>query len=118
MEPSRARTPPPVDARKAEFFRALGHPARIGLLQALGRGERTVGALQAELGMESSSTSQHLGALRRQGLVAARRQGTSVHYRLKDVRVLELLDSARAILIASLTDDEALLHGLAQDDAT
>src|SRR3954447_720209 len=100
---------PPVYALKAEFFRTLGHPARVRLLQLLRAGEQSVGALQAALELDSSGTSQHLAALRRQGLVTSRREGTSVHYRIRDARILELLELAREILAAGLEEDRALL---------
>jgi ArsR family transcriptional regulator len=86
---------PPVYALKAELFRTLGHPVRIRVLQLLRDGEMSVGALQVALELDSSTTSQQLAALRKQGLVATRRDGTSVLYRLKDPRVLELLALAR-----------------------
>ena len=60
---------------KANLFRVLGHPARVRILELLRDGERSVGALQAELGLDSGGTSQHLAALRRIGLVASRREG-------------------------------------------
>jgi DNA-binding transcriptional ArsR family regulator len=94
---------------KADFFRTLGHPARVRLLQALREGERTVGALQETLGLDSSGTSQHLAALRRQGLVASRREGTSVYYHVKDPRILDLLELARQILASGLEENRALL---------
>ncbi len=105
-----------VRAFKAEFFRALGSPVRIGLLQLLREGEQTVGALQVALGMDSSGTSQHLAALRKQGLVASRRDGTNVYYRVRDPRVLELLELARAVLTTRLEEDRALLHARAPGD--
>src|SRR6478736_390287 len=107
---------PPVYMLKADFFRTLGHPARVRLLQALRDGEQTVGALQAAIELDSGGTSQHLAALRRQGLVEARREGTSVYYRVRDPRVLELLELAKAILTAGLQDNRALLDELALED--
>jgi ArsR family transcriptional regulator len=107
---------PPVYALKSEFFRTLGHPARVRLLQALREGEQTVGALQTALGLDSGGTSQHLAALRKQGLVAGRREGTSVYYRIKDPRILELLELAKTILAARLEDNRALLDDLADED--
>ena len=107
---------PPVYALKAEFFRTLGHPARVRLLQLLREGEQTVGALQAALDLDSGGTSQHLAALRKQGLVTSRREGTSVYYRVKDPRILELLELAKAILTAGLEDNRALLDELAVED--
>ena len=65
---------PPVYALKAEFFRTLGHPARVRLLQILREGEQSVGALQAALELDSGGTSQHLAALRKQGLVTSRQR--------------------------------------------
>jgi ArsR family transcriptional regulator len=107
---------PPVYALKADFFRTLGHPARVRLLQTLRQGEQSVGALQAALDLDSGGTSQHLAALRKQGLVASRREGTSVYYRVKDPRVLELLELAKTILTANLQDSRALLDELADEE--
>jgi DNA-binding transcriptional ArsR family regulator len=81
----------------------------------LSDGERAVGDLQAELDLDSSSTSQHLAALRQQGLLDSRRAGTSVYYRIKDPRVSQLLATARAILTSALSDSHALLSDLAAE---
>lgn len=107
---------PPVYALKADFFRTLGHPARVRLLQFLREREQSVGALQAALELDSGGTSQHLAALRKQGLVTSRREGTSVYYRVKDPRILELLELAKDILTAGLEDNRALLDELADED--
>ena len=85
----------PVHEVKANLFRVLGHPARVRILELLRDGERSVGALQAELGLDSGGTSQHLAALRRIGLVESRREGTSVYYRVDDERVFDLLEAGR-----------------------
>ncbi|HWH11923.1 MAG TPA: metalloregulator ArsR/SmtB family transcription factor [Solirubrobacteraceae bacterium] len=100
---------------KAELFRALGHPLRIRILEILVGGERTVRDLQAELDLDSSGTSQHLAALRRQGLLDSRRAGTSIYYRLHDPRVSQLLAVARQILTTQLSDSHALLSQFADD---
>ena len=107
-------TPPgrPVHEVKAGLFRVLGHPARVRILEVLREGERSVGALQAELGLDSGATSQHLGALRRIGLVAARREGTSVFYSVSDERVFDLLAAGRDIITRRLTSEQSLLHEL------
>jgi DNA-binding transcriptional ArsR family regulator len=100
---------------KAEFFRTLGHPARLLILQALRGGERSVGALQAELGLESGGTSQHLAALRRIGLVEGRREGTSVFYRVADDDAFALLDVARGIIGRGIEARQALAVELAAE---
>lgn len=65
--------------------------------------------LQAELRLDSSGTSQHLGVMRRQGILESRREGTSVFYRARDPRVFQLLEVARQILTSSLAATQALL---------
>jgi ArsR family transcriptional regulator len=107
----------PVYALKAQLFRVLGHPVRIRILELLGEGERTVRDLQAELDLDSSGTSQHLAALRRQGLLDGRRAGTSVYYRITDPRVSQLLTIARQILTSRLSGSHALLSQLADEPA-
>lgn len=98
---------------KAELFKALGHPVRIHILELLREGERTVSELQAALGIDASTVSQQLAVLRSRQLVAGRKEGTSVYYRVADPAVFELLDIARSIfnrhLIAlqAMADDSA-----------
>ena len=105
----------PVYVVKAQLFRVLGHPLRIRILELLRDGERTVGDLQAELQLDSSGTSQHLAALRQQGVLDSRRAGTSVYYRIRDPRVSQLLAVAKQILTSALSDSHALLSDLADD---
>ena len=105
----------PVYVAKAQLFRALGHPVRIRILELLTDGERTVGDLQAELNLDSSGTSQHLAALRQQGLLESRRAGTSTYYRIRDPRVSQLLAVARQILTSALSDSQALLSDLSDE---
>jgi DNA-binding transcriptional ArsR family regulator len=107
----------PIYVLKADFFRILGHPVRVRILELLRDGERTVGDLQGQLGLDSSGTSQHLSALRKQGLLESRREGTSVYYRVRDPRLFQLLEVARQILTSNLADTQALLDGLRQTPA-
>ncbi len=102
----------PVHEVKANLFRVLGHPARVRILELLRGGERSVGALQAELGLDSGGTSQHLSALRRIGLVESRREGTSVFYRVDDDHVFELLEAGRAIITRQLAEQQSILSEL------
>ncbi len=76
----------------------------------------SVGGLQAALDLDSSGTSQQLAALRKQGLVTTRRDGTSVFYRLKDPRTLELLELAKDIISANLEENRSLLDELAHEE--
>ncbi len=102
----------PVHEMKANLFRVVGHPARVRILELLRGGERSVGSLQAELGLDSGGTSQHLSALRRIGLVESRREGTSVFYRVGDEHVFELLEAGRAIITRQLAEQQSILSEL------
>lgn len=102
----------PIHEVKANLFRVLGHPARVRTLELLQDGERSVGSLQAELGLDSGGTSQHLAALRRIGLVGSRREGTSVYYRVDDPRVFDLLEAGRAIIGRQLAEQQSILQDL------
>jgi ArsR family transcriptional regulator len=114
--PGRETATGPIHVVKAELFRVLGHPMRVRIIELLRDGEHSVGDLQTALGLDSSGTSQHLAALRRQGLVEGRREGTSVFYRAKDPRIFQLLESARQIITSSLAETRALLAELERDE--
>jgi len=100
---------------KAHLFRVLGHPARVRVLELLRDGEQSVSRLQSELGLDSSGTSQHLGALRRIGVVSVRREGTSAFYSIEDGRVFDLLTAGRAIIARRLVAEQSLLAELEQE---
>lgn len=93
---------------KAELFKALGHPARIHILELLRGGEKSVSELQAHLGIEASSVSQQLALLRAKHIVEGRKEGTAVYYRVVDPNVFTLLDVARRIFGAHLIDLQAM----------
>jgi DNA-binding transcriptional ArsR family regulator len=109
---SQAGPPQPIHKIKADFFRTLGHPARVRVLELLKDGELTVGMLQAELEIDSSGASQHLAAMRRQGLLESRREGTSVFYRVRDPRIFQLLETAKQLIGSHLEETQALLGEL------
>ncbi len=93
---------------KAEFFKALGHPTRLGILEHLRGGERTVSELQAYLAIEATSVSQQLAVLRSRNVVATRKEGTSVYYRVVDPQVFAILDLGREIFTNHLNDLRAM----------
>lgn len=97
---------------KAEFFKALAHPLRIRLLDALREGELGVNELCARLGVEQSTISQQLAILRSRDLVAGRKSGINVFYSVKDPAVFKLLDIARDIFNNHLIDIKDLLSQL------
>jgi len=93
---------------KAEFFRTLGHPARIRALELLSEGDKPVHELLSSIAIEPSNLSQQLSVLRRAGLVMQRREGTEVIYSLAIAEVRDLLMAARVIL-TSLRGEQAEL---------
>ena len=97
---------------KAEFFKTLGHPARIRVLELLAERDRTVGELLPEIGLEASNLSQQLGVLRRAGVVMATKEGNTVVYSIASPIITELLAVARKALTGMLTDQVAILDDL------
>lgn len=111
-------TQPPLYQVKAEFFRMLGHPVRIRLLELLQDGPRPVHELLAEIGVEPSNLSQQLAVLRRSGIVLSTRQGSTVVYEMAGGDVADLLRAARRILTVMLAGRGEVLDQLrrAQDE--
>ena len=97
---------------KAEFFKTLGHPARIRILEVLRDGERAVSELIPEVGIEPSHLSQQLAILRRANVLRSRKEGSSVLYSVTEPRLFELLELAKTILTSSLTETRELLEEL------
>ena len=97
---------------KAEFFRALGHPARLVILEQLRSGDKSVNELQTVLGIDQSSVSQQLAVLRNKNIVESRKEGTTVYYRVRDPMIFQLLDIGRAIFNNHLIDTQAMLQQL------
>lgn len=102
----------PLYQAKAEFFKTLGHPARIRVLELLAERERAVGEMLPEVGVEATNLSQHLAVLRRAGLVTFRKEGSTVFYSLTSPQVAELLAVARRILTEVLAGQVELLADL------
>lgn len=108
----------PLYQLKAEFFKTLGHPVRIRVLELLSHREHAVSELLSDIGIEPAHLSQQLAVLRRSNLVSPRREGSAVHYSLTNPDVAELLRVARIILSGVLTDQAELLEGLRAAEAT
>lgn len=108
----------PLHQVKAEFFKTLSHPLRIRVLELLSEREHSVGELLREIEVEASTLSQQLAVLRRAGLVATRKEGSTVHYALVSPQLAELLAVARSILTSVLTEQQDLLRTLRSDAHT
>ncbi|MFJ5548135.1 MULTISPECIES: helix-turn-helix transcriptional regulator [unclassified Streptomyces] len=104
----------PLYQAKAEFFRMLGHPVRIRVLELLQAGPMPVRDLLAEIDVEASNLSQQLAVLRRSGIVVSTREGSTVTYALAGGDVADLLRAARRILTEMLAGRNELLAELRQ----
>ncbi|TDT97406.1 ArsR family transcriptional regulator [Streptomyces sp. 846.5] len=108
--------PVPLYQAKAEFFRMLGHPVRIRVLELLQDGPMPVRDLLAQIEVERSNLSQQLAVLRRSGIVTATRDGDTVVYALAGGDVADLMRAARRILTELLADQQDLLTELREAD--
>ncbi|HBF83158.1 MAG TPA: transcriptional regulator [Streptomyces sp.] len=102
----------PLYQAKAEFFRMLGHPVRIRVLELLQDGPMPVRELLASIEVEPSSLSQQLAVLRRSGIVTSKREGSTVVYALASGDVADLMRVARRILSQVLAGQNELLAEL------
>jgi DNA-binding transcriptional ArsR family regulator len=110
--------PVPLYQAKADFFRTLGHPARIRVLELLAAGDKPVHELLASIAIEASNLSQQLAVLRMAGLVVQRREGTEVIYSLALPEVRDLLLAARHILETKHATGDELVDEVSRTPAT
>lgn len=76
----------------ANFLKSIAHRDRLKVLCCLLQGEQTVAAIEAKVGASQSAVSQHLARLRTEGLLAARRDGRQIHYKIADSTVQDLIE--------------------------
>ena len=102
-------------AQFAAVAKTLGHAHRLELLEQLAQGERSVETLAQRTGLSIANASQHLQHLRRIGLVATRRDGKFVHYRLADDAVLDLLAGLRRIAERNVAEVDRVVRSYFDD---
>ncbi len=102
----------PLYQLKAEFFKTLGHPARIRVLELLSQRDHAVAELLPQVGIEPAHLSQQLAVLRRANLVTSRKEGSTVYYSLTSPQVADLLAVARQILTGVLSGQAEILQDL------
>jgi ArsR family transcriptional regulator len=99
-----------LSAFKAEFFKALAHPLRISILDALREGELTVNEISQRFAVEPANASQQLAVLRNKNIVMARKEGSSVYYSVSDKTLFKLLDAAKEIFNNHLIGVRSMLE--------
>ena len=81
----------------AEVLRCIGHPMRLRIVELLETaGELNVSAIRENVGLEQAVASQHLGLMRDKGILASRREGVQVFYRLLDEKVTQVIECLRS----------------------
>ena len=95
---------------KAEFFKALAHPLRISILDALRDGELTVNEISQRFNVEQANASQQLAVLRNRNIVVARKEGANVYYSVTDRSIFKLLDAAKEIFNHHLVGVRSMLE--------
>lgn len=98
----------PLYQAKAEFFKTLGHPARIRILELLSERDHAVHELLEKIDIEPSSLSQQLAVLRRTSMVVSSRTAGEVVYSVSVPEVRDLLLAARSILSGIIASQSTL----------
>ncbi len=100
MMPSQTLDPEVFHAKAASaarLLKSMANERRLMILCRLGGGELSVTQLQEGSGLSQSALSQHLATLREEGLVATRREGQVIHYRIADPAALQVIETLASI---------------------
>jgi len=91
---------------KAQVVKALAHPSRLLMVDALSEGEKCVCDLQQLVGADLSTVSKHLSVMKNAGIVTDRKEGLKVYYRLRVPCILRFFDCVEAVLRANSEEAE------------
>jgi DNA-binding transcriptional ArsR family regulator len=97
---------------KAELCKTFADPRRLMIINELRHGEKAVGHLVAVLQVPQAVVSRHLAVLRTKGVVATRREGVSVYYRLADPKIVDACDIIHAILLEQVSRNREMAEKL------
>ncbi len=95
----------------AEMCKVFSHPKRLELINMLRDKEMSVGDLSERLGLTSANLSQHLAMMKERHILASRKEGNMVYYRIANPRLLEAFDLLREILFEQIRQDAVLIQG-------
>ena len=101
-----------IYAYHAEMCKVLSHPKRLELINVLRDKEMSVGKLSQRLGLTIGNLSQHLAMMRERHMLAPRKEGNMVYYRIANPRLLEAFDLLREILFEQIRQDAALIQDI------
>ena len=101
-----------VSKLTADFLKTLAHPIRVQIVKLLAPGPRCVCEMLPELEVEQSNLSQHLGVLKKQGIIGCHKEGTKVIYTLLYPAVITIVETVERTLGAQITKSKSLLKHL------
>lgn len=92
--------------------KVFSHPKRLELINTLRENEMSAGELGERLGLAKANLSQHLAMMKERHILASRKEGNMVYYRIANSRLLQAFDILRAILFEHIRGDAALIDGI------
>src|SRR3972149_2910352 len=95
--------------RHAEMCKVFASPTRLAIINTLREGDMSVGDLARRLCVAKANMSQHLALMRGRGILASRKQGNQVFYRVANPRLLQACDLLREILVEQIRAESALV---------
>ena len=93
---------------QADICQTLANPKRLQIITLLKHGELSMGEMVEAMGIAKTNLSQHLSSMRQRGILIARRQGTTVYYRLASPKITEACTAMREVLVNLLQGQETL----------
>ncbi len=95
----------------AEMCKVFSHPKRLELINILREKEMSVGEMSQKLGLAPANLSQHLAMMRERHILASRKEGNMVYYRIANPKLLQAFDTLREMLFEQIRQDAALIRG-------
>ena len=96
---------------QAEICKTLTNPKRIEILNALKNEEKTVTELVAALGVSKANVSQHLAVMRHKGILATRRVGVNIYYRVANPKVIDACTLMKEVLFEQHSSRKKIMAG-------
>lgn len=95
---------------RAKIIKALSHPARLFIVEALGKGERCVNDLTGMIGYDVSTVSKHLSVLKNAGIVGDRKEGVSSYCFLRVPCILNFFGCVEEVMTSNLEQQSAIVR--------
>ena len=100
--------------KQADIAKAIAHPVRVAALEFVKDGEQCVCDIAEAVGTERSNLSKHLSVMVSAGVLASRKEGLKVFYRIKTPCVMKFLDCLKDCLVEQAAQQQQLLESLSK----